>query len=43
MTEIYRCCADSVDGEFFELTDKQEEVIRSVKQQIEACATSTRA
>ncbi len=22
MTEIYRCCADSVDGEFFELTDK---------------------
>ena len=37
MTEIYRCCADSVDGEFFELTDKQEEVIRSVQQQIEVC------
>ena len=37
MTEIYRCCADSVDGEFFELTDKREEVIRSVQQQIEVC------
>lgn len=37
MAEIYRCCADSVDGEFFELTDKQEEVIRSVQQQIEVC------
>ena len=37
LTEIYRCCADSVDGEFFELTDKQEEVIRSVQQQIEVC------
>ena len=37
MKEIYRCCADSVDGEFFELTDKQEEVIRSVQQQIEVC------
>ena len=37
MTEIYRCCADSVDGEIFELTDKQEEVIRSVQQQIEVC------
>ena len=37
MTEIYRCCADSVDGDFFELTDKQEEVIRSVQQQIEVC------
>ena len=37
LTEIYRCCADSVDGEFFALTDKQEEVIRSVQQQIEVC------
>jgi len=37
LTEIYRCCADSVDGEFFELTDKQEEVIRGVQQQIEVC------
>ena len=37
LTEIYRCCADSVGGEFFELTDKQEEVIRSVQQQIEVC------
>ena len=37
LTEIYRCCADSVDGEFFELTDKQEEVIHSVQQQIEVC------
>ena len=37
LTEIYRCCADSVDGAFFELTDKQEEVIRSVQQQIEVC------
>ena len=37
MTEIYRCCADSVAGEFFELTDKQEEVIRSIQQQIEVC------
>ena len=37
MTEISRCCADSVAGEFFELTDKQEEVIRSIQQQIEVC------
>ena len=37
LTEIYRCCAGSVDGEFFELTDKQEEVIHSVRQQIEVC------
>ena len=37
LTEIYRCCAGSVDGEFFELTDKQEEVIHSVQQQIEVC------
>ena len=37
LTEIYRCCADSVDGEFFEPTDKQEEVIHSVQQQIEVC------
>ena len=39
LTEIYRCCADSVDGEFFELTDKQEEVIHSVQQQIEVCVS----
>ena len=37
LTEIYRCCADSVDGEFFALTDKQEKVIHSVQQQIEVC------
>ena len=37
MIEIYRCCADSVDGEFFALTDKQEKVIHSVQQQIEIC------
>ena len=30
MTEIYRCCADSVDGDFFDLTAEQEKVIRSV-------------
>ena len=37
MTEIYRCCADSVDGDFFDLTVEQEKVIRSVQQQIEDC------
>ena len=37
LTEIYRCCADSVDGDFFELTEEQEKVIRSVQQQIEEC------
>ena len=37
MTEIYRCCADSVDGDFFDLTAEQEKVIRSVRQQIEDC------
>lgn len=37
LTEIYRCCADSVDGEFFALTDKQEKVIHSIQQQIEVC------
>ena len=37
MTEIYRCCADSVDGGFFDLTAEQEKVIRSVQQQIEDC------
>ena len=35
MTEIYRCCADSVDGDFFELTGEQKKMIRSVQQQIE--------
>ena len=37
MTESYRCCADSVDGDFFELTGEQEKMIRSVQQQIEEC------
>ena len=37
LTEIYRCCADSVDGDFFELTEEQEKVIRSAQQQIEEC------
>ncbi len=37
MTEIYRCCADSVDGDFFDLTAEQENVIRGVQQQIEDC------
>ena len=37
MTEIYRCCADSVDGDFFELTGEQEKMIRGVQQQIEEC------
>ena len=37
MTEIYRCCADSVDGDFFDLTVEQEKLIRSVQQQIEDC------
>ena len=37
MTGIYRCCADSVDGDFFELTGEQEKMIRSVQQQIEEC------
>ena len=37
MTEIYRCCAGSVDGDFFELTGEQEKMICSVQQQIEEC------
>ena len=37
MAEIYRCCADSVDEDFFELTDTQEEMIRGIQQQIRAC------
>ena len=37
LTEIYRCCTDSVNEDFFELTDKQVELIRSVQQQIEEC------
>ena len=37
MTEIHRCCADSVDGDFFDLTAEQEKMIRSVQQQIEDC------
>ena len=35
LTEIYRCCAYSVDGDFFELTGEQEKLIRSVQRQIE--------
>ena len=37
LTEIYRCCTDSVNEGFFELTDKQVELIHSVQQQIEIC------
>ena len=37
MTEIYRCCAGSVDGDFFELAGEQEKMIRSVQQQIKEC------
>lgn len=37
LTEIYRCCTDSVNEDFFELTDKQVELIHSVQQQIEIC------
>ena len=37
LTEIYHCCADSVDGDFFELTGEQEKLIRSVQRQIEEC------
>jgi len=32
LTEIFRCCADSVDEDFFELTDTQEEMIRGIQQ-----------
>ena len=37
LIEIYRCCTDSVNEDFFELTDKQVELIHSVQQQIEIC------
>ena len=37
LTEIFRCCADSVDEDFFELTDTQEEMIRGIQQQIRLC------
>ena len=37
LTEIYRCCTDSVNEDFFELTDKQVELIHSVQQQIRVC------
>lgn len=37
LTEIFRCCADSVDEDFFELTEEQEELICSVQQQIRVC------
>ena len=30
LTEIFRCCADSVDEDFFEFTGEQEELIRSL-------------
>ena len=37
LTEIFRCCADSVDEDFFELADTQEEMIRGIQQQIRVC------
>ena len=37
LIEIYRCCTDSVNEHFFELTDKQEEMIRGIQQQIRVC------
>ena len=37
LTEIFRCCADSEDDDFFELTDTQEEMIRGIQQQIRVC------
>ena len=37
LTEIYRCCTDSVNEDFFELTDTQEEMIRGIQQQIRVC------
>ena len=37
LTEIFRCCADSVDEDCFELTDMQEEMIRGIQQQIRVC------
>ena len=37
LIEIYRCCSDTLDGDFFDLTAEQEKVIRSVQQQIEDC------
>ena len=37
LTEIFRCCADSVDEDFFELTDTQEEMICGIQQQIRVC------
>ena len=37
MIEIYRCCADSMDSDFFELTEAQEDLICSIQQQIEIC------
>ena len=37
LTEIFRCCADSVDEVFFELTDTLEEMIRGIQQQFRVC------
>ena len=37
LTEIFRCCTDSVDEDFFELTEEQEELIRGIQQQIRVC------
>ena len=37
LIEIYRCCTDSVNEHFFELTDTQEEMIRGIQQQIRVC------
>ena len=44
LTEIYRCCTDSVNEDFFELTDKQVELIHSVQQRLRyACRIWTSA
>ena len=37
LTEIYRCCTGSVNEDFFELADTQEEMIRGIQQQIRVC------
>ena len=37
LTEIFRCCADSVDEDFFGLTEEQEELICGIQQQIRVC------
>lgn len=37
LTEVYRCCADSMDSDFFEITEARENLICSIQQQIEIC------